>query len=99
MCLVAMLRIHQRGPVDQTGQDVTRIALAGQLRDKWVDEVRRLAQTLVDTGQAIELDLSEVSFVDARGLQLLRELASVPVPLINIALFVAAQLETLEQDV
>jgi ABC-type transporter Mla MlaB component len=94
-----MLRIDQRGPVDQTGQDVIRIALAGQLRDKWVDEVRRLSQTLVDAGQAIELDLSEVSFVDAQGLQLLRELASAHVPLINSALFVAAQLETLEQDV
>jgi ABC-type transporter Mla MlaB component len=94
-----MLRIHQRDAVNQTGQDVIRIALAGQLRDRWVDELRRLSQTLVSAGNAFELDLSEVSFVDAQGLQLLRELVSRHVPLINSALFVAAQLETLEQDV
>ncbi|PWT79607.1 MAG: hypothetical protein C5B57_13700 [Blastocatellia bacterium] len=99
MCDVAMLRIHQRGMVGQTGRDVIRIALAGQLRGEWVDEVRRLSRSLIDAGNAVELDLSEVSFVDVQGLRLLRELVSARVPLVNSALFVAAQLETLEQDV
>jgi hypothetical protein len=54
---------------------------------------------LIAAGSFVEVDLSEVSFADAQGLDLLRELVSARVPLVNSALFVAAQLDTLEQDV
>jgi ABC-type transporter Mla MlaB component len=94
-----MLRIQQRATAGETGQNAIRIALAGQLRGEWVDEVRRLYRTLIAAGSFVEVDLSEVSFADAQGLDLLRELVSARVPLVNSALFVAAQLDTLEQDV
>jgi ABC-type transporter Mla MlaB component len=94
-----MLRILQATPVGQTGRTVDRIALVGELRGAWVDEVGRTCRALLDAGSALELDLSEVSFADADGLAVLRDLASAGVPIVNCALFVAVQLESVERDV
>lgn len=94
-----MLRILQTPAVAQTGRTVERIALAGELRGEWVDEVGRTCRAVLNAGRPLELDLSEVSFADARGLALLRELASARVPFVTCSLFIAVQLETVEKDV
>jgi ABC-type transporter Mla MlaB component len=94
-----MLRILQTTATGQTGLTIERIALVGELRGEWVDEVDRTCRGLLSAGKALELDLSEVSFADAHGLALLRQLANARVPFVDCALFVAVQLETVEKDV
>lgn len=83
-----MLRIHR---LQQ--RDTIRFRLEGKLLGPWVDE---LAATLDrETGPlaAVELDLSEVTFVDAAGTGLLRSLVSAGVRLGERSDFVATLLE------
>ncbi len=82
-----MLRIDT---TEDGGRAVLR--LEGRVIGAWVEEVRRSCRAALDRGAAVTLDLSAVSFVDADGVVLLRELASRHVALANTTPFVAAQL-------
>lgn len=89
-----MLRIIRATEVD--GPVVLR--LEGQVRGQWIDELRRLSSEILQKpATRLALDLAQVSFVDADGLELLRELSSRHVSLINCSLFVAQQLKALEE--
>jgi anti-anti-sigma regulatory factor len=68
------------------------LMLEGRVMGAWVDEVRRSCRDALGRGTAVTLDLGAVSFVDADGVVLLRELASRHVALANTTPFVAAQL-------
>lgn len=68
------------------------LVLEGRLVGAWVGEVRRSCGEALARGAAVTLDLAAVSFVDAAGIQVLRELASRQVALANATPFVAAQL-------
>jgi hypothetical protein len=92
-----MLRIQQEHSNGVMSGGI-RLHLVGQLRGQWVEELRRLCASL-PTGTQIELDMVELSFVDAEGIRLLRSLSKGGATLVNCALFVAEQLRTLEQDV
>jgi len=50
------------------------IKLEGQLIGPWVDEVSKACPTGTDPSNQIDLDLSALTFVDAGGERLLREL-------------------------
>jgi RNA polymerase sigma-70 factor (ECF subfamily) len=63
-----MLRITR-----STEDGTTRIKLEGRLVGPWVDECR--ASCTRRPGEALTVDVSEVRFVDAQGMELLRELA------------------------
>lgn len=73
----------------------TRLRLEGRLSGPWVDELRRVCSGLLDGdgGGGLELELSEVSFVDAAGMALLRSLARSGVEFTNLSAFVAEQLK------
>lgn len=73
-----------------TSQAVLR--LEGQLIGPWVDELGRTCDRLLD-GRAVMLDLSGVSFVERRGVELLRALGARGVPLLHCSPFVAEQLK------
>jgi anti-anti-sigma factor len=89
-----MLRIIRATEVD--GPVVLR--LEGQVRGQWIDELRHLSSEILQKpATRLVLDLAQVSFVDADGLELLRELSSRHVGLINCSLFVAQQLKALEE--
>jgi anti-anti-sigma regulatory factor len=89
-CPVSVLRIIQATPPD--GPVVLR--LEGQLRGRWVDELRRVSSEILQKpASRLELDLAEVSFLDAGGVELLRELSSRRVALSHCSLFVAQQLK------
>ena len=94
--MLRVVRIDAR----QAGQgDLVRVDLAGQVRGRWVGELRRVCTGLLDTGHALEIEMTEVSFVDDEGLDLFQELTRRGVALVNCALFVAEQLKSIEQDV
>jgi anti-anti-sigma regulatory factor len=57
------------------GDGTTILALEGRLADGSVDEAARAAgAAMADAGTAITLDLSGLTFVDARGAHMLRSL-------------------------
>jgi anti-anti-sigma factor len=88
-----VLRIFQ--PTDIDGSVVLR--LEGRLSGQWVDELRRLSWEILQTpATRLVLDLAEVSFIDADGLELLDELSSSRrVSLSNASLFVTQQLKAI----
>lgn len=94
-----MLRVV-RIEAEQAGHgDRVRVDVAGQVRGRWVSELRRVCTDLLDAGHSVEIEMTEVSFVDDDGLDLFRELTRRRVALVNCALFVAEQLKSVEQDV
>jgi anti-anti-sigma regulatory factor len=74
----------------RTGETV--LHLEGQIIGPWVEELRRTCDGLMVNG-AITLDLSHVSFVGRRGVELLRSLGTRGVPLLHCSAFVAEQLK------
>ena len=68
------------------------LLLEGRLVGAWVGEVRRSCGEALARSAAVTLDLAAVSFVDAAGIGLLRELASREITLANTTPFVAEQL-------
>jgi ABC-type transporter Mla MlaB component len=65
-----MLRITHVASSDS----VTTLKLEGKLMGPWVEELKQACDPFVDSAERLRLDLSAVSFVDAPGLRLLREL-------------------------
>lgn len=67
------------------------VKAAGRLAGPWVAE---LAQTLheIDRSSQVDVDLTEVSFVDAEGVALLRALQRERTVNLRCSAFVAAQL-------
>lgn len=91
---LSVLRIFQATAVD--GSVVLR--LEGTLRGPWVGELRELSSGILQRPTTrLVLDLSEVSFIDAQGLELLRELSSRSVSLRNCSLLVTQQLKSSEE--
>jgi ABC-type transporter Mla MlaB component len=70
------------------------LRLEGQVRGPWVAELARATGEVVARGVALSLDLGGVSFVDADGVALLRNLQSQQIPFENCTPFTAAQLRS-----
>jgi anti-anti-sigma regulatory factor len=87
--MLKISRIHtSRACVNPT------LKLEGQVRGRWVDELRRACcEALAAGGQHLTLDLADVSFIDTAGLALFEELADREVALANCSLFAAEQLK------
>jgi hypothetical protein len=83
-----MLKIVTVDP--PAGETVLR--LEGQIIGPWVEELRRASEGLLGRGPLV-LDLAHVSFVERRGVELLRALAMRGVPLLHCSAFVAEQLK------
>lgn len=84
-----MLKISQAG---KPGQHVT-LKLEGRVVGPWVNELRLLCESLLGSGRALELDLSDVSYAAAAGVELPAHLKSRGVRLANGSPFVAEQLK------
>ena len=82
-----MLKIETLEPA--AGRAVLR--LEGELIGPWVDELER-AYAALSAGD-VAVDLSQVSFVERRGVELLRSLGARGVPLLHCSAFVAEQLK------
>lgn len=68
------------------------LQLEGQIIGPWVDELQRTCDRLL-AARPITLDLTHVSFVERRGVELLRALGTRGVPLLHCSPFVAEQLK------
>jgi anti-anti-sigma factor len=96
-----MLRIFP-GTVTETNDaaaEITTLKLEGQIRGEWVNELRRVClEILLKPAGQLVLDLGEVSFIDATGLELFRELSAERVSLRNCSPFTAEQLKAAQQE-
>ena len=52
----------------------TMVRIEGQLADKSVDELARVADACLGRGERVRIDLSDVTFTDRAGADLLRRL-------------------------
>jgi anti-anti-sigma regulatory factor len=79
--------------VESSSKEV-RLRVEGRLTGRWVEELRRTCdlQALTD-GIRLTLDLADVSFADASGVELLKELRIRLVTLLSPSSFVAEQLK------
>jgi hypothetical protein len=68
------------------------LQLEGQVIGPWIDELGRTCDRLL-TSRSLTLDLAHVSFVERRGVELLRGLSARGVPLLHCTPFVAEQLK------
>jgi len=84
-----MLRIWSVEPPEGT----VILRLEGRLIGPWVEELRRSCDRVLPTGAKLTLDFSEVSFVDRKGIELIRTLGNRNVALLNCSAFVAEQLK------
>jgi len=91
-----MLRITGGTSATRTGEKEA-LRLEGQVAGPWVEELRRVCNELIamngDAAHPLVLDLTNVSFVDADGVALFRELTARLVSLTNCSVFVAEQLK------
>lgn len=84
-----MLRITV---VDSSGSAV-RLRVEGRLTGNSVEELRKSCELHSPSeGAPITLDLADVSFADAEGIKLLRDLQTRNVELVNVMRFLAIQL-------
>jgi ABC-type transporter Mla MlaB component len=83
-----MLRITSSG----NGAGPRHFRLEGRLADRWVEELARESELALAAEGALTLDLSFVTFVDARGASLLRALARRGVELTGGSSFIATLL-------
>jgi len=84
-----MLKISQAG---KAGQNFT-LKLEGRIIGPWVGELRLICESMMGNGRAMKLDLADVSFADAQGVELLTDLKSRGVKLANGSPFVMEQLK------
>jgi hypothetical protein len=80
--------------VVESSRVAVRLRVEGRLTGRWVDELRGTCdlQGLGD-GIRLTLDLADVSFADAAGIELLKQLRLRLVALINPSSLVAEQLK------
>jgi len=78
--------------VEGTGK-VRTVRLEGRLVDMWVTEVRKYCDTVLSERRELILDLTNVSFADRPGIELLQQLQAKNVRLVNCSPFLAGQIE------
>ena len=92
ICKSFMLKISQAG---KPGKKFT-LKLEGRVVGPWVNELRTVCKSLLANGRALTLDLSDVAYADAEGVELLMSLKLRGVTLAKIQPFVTEQLKTAE---
>ncbi len=78
--------------LSETSRKTPTLELEGKLVGPWVEELRRSCEAVLSTGAKLTLDLSEVSFLDRNGVELVRSLTNRNVALLNCSRFVVEQL-------
>jgi anti-anti-sigma regulatory factor len=80
--------------VVESSDETVRLRVEGRLTGRWVAELQRTCDVhTLSGGIRLILDLVDVSFADAAGIELLRELSIRWVTLLNPSSLVAEQLK------
>jgi anti-anti-sigma regulatory factor len=80
--------------VVESSSEAVRLRVEGRLTGRWVEELRSTCDLhALGDGIRLILDLSDVSFADAAGIELLRELRIRFVTLLSPSSLVAEQLK------
>jgi hypothetical protein len=77
----------------ETEAETAVLHLEGQVIGRWVAELERVCEPLLERGAELHLDLSTVSFVSREGVELLSRLRDGHARLLNCSRFVAEQLK------
>jgi len=70
----------------------TTLQLDGRVAGQWVSLLEESAESVLNDGLKLTLDLSNISFIDCEGIALLKTLIDRGVDPVNAPLFVAEQI-------
>jgi len=84
-----MLRITRVASLDQ---EVT-LKLDGRVAGQWVELLRKSAESVLEEGMRLTLDLENICFIDCEGFGLIKDLIDRGVRQVNASLFVAEQIK------
>lgn len=76
----------------EDGASRVALRLSGRVGGPWVFELERLCEVLFDEGKGITLDLSDVGFIDERGVAAIRLVSSRGATVTSMSPFVAQRL-------
>ena len=80
--------------VVESSRNGVRLRVEGRLTGRWVEELRSTCELhALSDGVQLTLDLADISFADAAGIELLKELRTRLVTLLNPSSLVAEQLK------
>ena len=85
-----MLRIS----LENSANHVVTLRLEGSVAGLWVSEAQEACEKLLAEGRTVNLNLSDVSFIDQDGVKFLANLISKGVKLVDCSLFVEEQLRS-----
>jgi len=69
------------------------LQLDGRVSGQWIELLRETAESVLNQGVRLNVDLKNISFIDCEGIALLRNLIERGVRHINPPLFVAEQIK------
>jgi anti-anti-sigma regulatory factor len=87
-----MLKITR---VASSNKGVT-LQLGGRVTGQWVELLRESAESVLEEGMRLTLDLENICFIDCAGLALIKGLINGGARQVNAPLFVAEQLRKCE---
>ena len=74
------------------------LLLDGRVTGKWVELLRESAESVLEEGMRLTLDLENICFIDCEGLALVKSLIGRGVRHVRAPLFVAEQLRKCEAE-
>ena len=86
-----MLKISEEKP----GSEATTLRLEGRIVGPWVDELRRVCESLAGTGSRLSLNLDEVTFADDSAILLLVELQDRGIRLLQMTPLLEQQMKVI----
>jgi ABC-type transporter Mla MlaB component len=83
-----MLKITR---VTESRKEIT-LQLDGRVAGQWIELLRESAESAMEEGLQLTLDLKNICFIDCEGLALIKSLMGHRVQTVNAPLFVAEQI-------
>ena len=71
---------------------ITTLQLDGRLTGKWVELLRESAESVLDEGMQLTLDLKNICFIDCEGIAVLKNLIDRGADPVDAPLFVLEQI-------
>ena len=76
----------------------TTLQLDGSVTGRWIGLLRETAESVLEEGMRLTLDLENISFIDCEGLVLIKRLIHRGVRQVNAPLFVSEQIRKCEAE-